>query len=519
MEGVKMIQIPDSPIFLSPHLSKFKKWRPNQKEAVERIANSDKRFFILNAPTGVGKSLIAVATALATGSKTYIVTYTKQLQDQYLRDFPFIATIKGRKNYPCVYLEGLTAEDCILQAKIACPFKEECPYRVAKAQAIANQISIHNYSYYLTALNYTNEWPKADLVVLDEAHLAENALLKFVETRISKKTLDKLFLPYPTPDDDVMDFLNTLEHTLTNRIEDLTDELQYIASTDNPDPDEVKELTNLIEKYNNLRRKVIFLLAQLDDTWVIDYNPMRIVFKPTWVKEFNSYLFNHGEKFLLMSATITKKNAEVLGIPEDEMEYMELPSPFPAERRPLHFIPVVNMRHDNIKNALPTLVKLIDKVLKKHEGQKGIIHTVNTELAKQIFALSEYKRRLIPAWGDKREEALKEHEKSKDGVILSPSLDVGTDFKYDEGRFQIIVKLPFPDLSDEQTKKRFQQDKDWYIMEMANRIVQAYGRTNRAEDDYSDTYIFDERFWWYVKHYKEFFPEWFIEAIRYYRIR
>jgi len=506
-----MTEVPGAPFLISECIP-FKKWREHQQETVEKIINTDKEFIILNAPTGIGKSLIAVASALLMGAKTYIVTYTKQLQDQYLRDFPCIKTIKGRRNYPCLLLDGLKADACIMKARVPCPFVNECPYNVAKAEAISSQISIHNYAYYLNVMNYTNEWPEPDFLVLDEAHLAENALMKFVEAKISKRTLDRLNLPFPEPNTPVFDFLRELELILDNKIEMLRDELTTLAEHPEGNQDAIEEITKLIDEYERLYRKVRFIQANVDETWVIEYTPTYISFRPTIVKNFTHLLFHHREKVLLMSATITRKNAEVLGI--DDYLYIELPSPFPVERRPLVLYPFLNMSHRNIKYALPILVQLIDKILEKHENEKGVIHTVSTKIAKYIVDNSKHKERLIPAWGDLREGALEAHKASKNGVLVSPSMDVGVDFKYDEGRFQIIVKLPFPDLSDAQVRKRAELDPEWYKTQMANRLVQAYGRTNRAEDDFSVTYIFDSRLLWYIENEKEFFPEWFIEAIR-----
>ncbi|MGA9151213.1 MAG: hypothetical protein WBZ36_11595 [Candidatus Nitrosopolaris sp.] len=51
------------------------------------------KHIILEAPTGFGKSPVAVACALTLGS-SYICTSTKNLQTQYTRDFPFIRTAK-----------------------------------------------------------------------------------------------------------------------------------------------------------------------------------------------------------------------------------------------------------------------------------------------------------------------------------------------------------------------------------------------------------------------------------------
>ena len=58
---------------------------------------------ILEAGTGTGKS--AIATTLANMYEdSYILTMTKQLQEQYLDDFDdMLVEIKGKGNYPCNY--------------------------------------------------------------------------------------------------------------------------------------------------------------------------------------------------------------------------------------------------------------------------------------------------------------------------------------------------------------------------------------------------------------------------------
>ncbi|MGB6531255.1 MAG: hypothetical protein WBF33_24370, partial [Candidatus Nitrosopolaris sp.] len=51
------------------------------------------KYIVLEAPTGFGKSPVAIATALTLGT-SYICTSTKDLQSQYARDFSFVRLAK-----------------------------------------------------------------------------------------------------------------------------------------------------------------------------------------------------------------------------------------------------------------------------------------------------------------------------------------------------------------------------------------------------------------------------------------
>ncbi|MDQ3984124.1 MAG: hypothetical protein M3222_03100 [Thermoproteota archaeon] len=81
--------------------------RNNQTKVLNEICeafNSGYKYIILEAPTGFGKSAVAVSVAKTLGS-SYICTSTKDLQTQYARDFSFIKVAKGKSNFPCLVKE------------------------------------------------------------------------------------------------------------------------------------------------------------------------------------------------------------------------------------------------------------------------------------------------------------------------------------------------------------------------------------------------------------------------------
>jgi ATP-dependent DNA helicase DinG len=81
----------------------FRTLRHKQEDVLREIDSafvSGYKRVILEAPTGFGKSPVAISTALTLGS-SYICTSTKDLQSQYTRDFPFVRVAKGKNNFPC----------------------------------------------------------------------------------------------------------------------------------------------------------------------------------------------------------------------------------------------------------------------------------------------------------------------------------------------------------------------------------------------------------------------------------
>jgi hypothetical protein len=98
------IQITPASLGLS---AKFTDFRPAQLQALERIKNSKKRFILLQAPTGSGKSLIVAAAQRLLQTRFLYTCTTKQLQAQFVDDFgydleekEYTVELKGRANYP-----------------------------------------------------------------------------------------------------------------------------------------------------------------------------------------------------------------------------------------------------------------------------------------------------------------------------------------------------------------------------------------------------------------------------------
>ena len=175
---------------------KHRQLRAGQKQALLRyhfFNQSDKKFFFLNAPPGSGKSLLGML--LLPPFRGVYLCSSKYLQDQILHDFPEAKILKGRSNYQCKKYTFLTCDACTQEKE---EYKcSDCPYQIAKAAAMNAPFTILNYSYFFAEANHVGKFSKRDVIVADEADLAEHQLLAAVEINIRKSWAEKYNLPMP----------------------------------------------------------------------------------------------------------------------------------------------------------------------------------------------------------------------------------------------------------------------------------------------------------------------------------
>lgn len=485
---------------------KFHEWRTNQDAAVESIVNSTKRFIMMVQPTGSGKSLCYMAASVLNGGRTLILTSTKGLQDQLVDDFGNMSTkveaIKGKNAYKCPvshvtanYGPCLLGKPCMLKAK-------GCPYYDQLRRAKAADIVITNYAFWLS--NEPDVLGKFDMLVLDEAHASVQHLLDGMGVHISKKESD-MFLPWVAKDnpDDCLKWGLDLCDMVDERVKGLhlvSGELVY------EDERSVIDFLKKVRQLKTMRR----------DNMAVDRSDKTVAFDPIWPAGMGEpYLFRGIDKVVLTSATVTMKTAELLGMDQGEVAYDEYPSTFPLHRRPVYYIPTVRVDHriDNVGYKL--WVTRIDQIIRSRFQHKGVIHTVSYDRKNRVMNSSEHSDIMVTH--DSR-NTLKVVERFKEmdppAVLLSPSMVTGWDFPYEQCRWQIVGKVPFPDSRSKVMKARGDKDPTYAYYLTMQALVQAAGRGMRAEDDYCETIIIDDHFQWFNYKYRQFAPQAFREAVQ-----
>ncbi len=537
--------------------------RDQQEQVLNELARNwnQYRVFVLDCPTGTGKSGIAVAVGNET--KSYLLTESKSLQDQYLREFPnSVASLKGKGNYPCMVNRNFNVETapCQINKRFVTKCLEDnpCYYYEARKIAMMSKVFLTNYSYFFTA-SKGNDRMKRPTIICDEGHVLSEKLADFAKIVISVPYLRREYeidalgdLTFSAKDTDVeilnkvSVIYNELCKVRTNLAKNLADffrgnldirddmsdieimaSIEYMINSSSTRLEDVgqqaQDIMKTIKSINNQTLKLDFYILHYTDTWIYDVDPKddrKITITPIDARRvFKTNVLENCDRVVLMSASMgsVKSLAEELGITEKEICYIQCDSPFDPSKAPIHIMGGFDFSYKNLESSLPGMVKYVDEILDGYPDDKGIIHAGNYKITEYIMTHSRNRNRLLgKANGDmvSNEQLYERHEETqRPTVLVSPSMHTGVDLKGDLSKFQIIVKFPFTSLQDKRTKMKMEQNGLWYSNETWKKIIQASGRSNRTEDDVADTYILDRAFNYQFKLFKMHLPDWFKKRI------
>ena len=546
-------------------------------EEIEQAIKSGFKYIFLEAPAGFGKSPVAIALArylgsshICTATKDLQAQYSRDFP--FIRQVKgksnFICIIKDEMGldetcnygpclkddgYDCIYKtklgdykvqgEGTKYEsidlDHFAQKKYIDKMKSKsriiqldwkpCHYYHQKWIALKSSHTIYNYKYFLSDLFYSNSMQKRQLLVLDEAHTVESEVADFKSFTVFNEGitgfLPKLSIPYENEYDietwiafgtelreKLLIFIDKASTILEKNIE------QY--------PFTEKNLIDAITKEKNLTT-VIEDMRTNKDNWIVTNvektanNQLRkVLVTPIDVSSYFKDILDKGSISLFMSATILSKDylCKIVGIKSDQVKFIRVhESNFPLKNRPIYLMNVAWLNAKTMNQSLPAIANAVNNIMTTHKKEKGIIHTTSYSQLRFIKEniCKENAIRLIET-GSKfdRNEMLEKHYKSsKPTVLISPSLYLGVDLKDNLSRFQIIVKVPYADLTDRKISVMKQRDPNWYTWKTILKLVQAYGRSIRSKEDFANTYILDSSITFLLKQAKEMSPKWFSDAI------
>lgn len=513
--------------------------RPQQTQIldfVKSVFKSEKKFAFIDAPTGVGKSYAAVMISdwyrkeINSKAKIDILTNTKLLQDQYVKDFSFMANLKGKNNYWC-RRNNMGCGDSLILNKTSDKKCQICPYKIAQAHFLRSQLSLTNFHLMTSYAMYSPDIlaeRSANLLIIDEAHSFEETFCDFISSSFSERTLKLLDIWQNSmeKDLDMISNINQLSEyvqkviipLLTGKIEELLEDAKE-ARAKNKKADLAKK-ADFADKSMCKYMRFINDKHNYAKNWIfekdLDQNgKTKILVEPIWGNQYLKEMFwKKYDHVICMSGTILNRDlfSFLMGIDPEESEYLSIPCPFPIENRPIIYLKFGKMSYYEKKNSFKRAVPIMQKILEKNKDHKGIIHTANYEFSKWIQASIKDKR-LIFHDSFNREKSLENHLTSEfETVIVSPSMINGVDLKDDFSRFQVILKIPFPNLVSTKVKKRLETKPEWYNWKTLVDILQSYGRSIRNDTDWAETYILDQCFDQVLDNNNV--PKYFLEALK-----
>lgn len=543
-------------MLIDEKLFPFPNIREQQKQIIEELNKLDdtKKFIFIQAGTGVGKSALAVSICRTLG-KGFILTTTKQLQDQYNKDFNKLSFthIKGKGNYSCNEqgYDKLNVDNAICnfdkEYKCDAKGKNKCVYYKLREKANKSEVFCTNYHFFFRNCD-CGKWVKnRDVMIFDEAHRLEDILVDFAGFDFNPANIiykffdgnDTLLSLYnninPNDNDETIyrKFSNMYIDLIVPRWESLNAEIEDCVR--NKDLNRATLLNTEFRELDRLYRKGEYFLTTTPDKWVMSFKEVQSKtmkgyyahIQPLFAGDvFYRFLYKKddvegpkAEKFVFMSATILdeKQYAKSLGFPEEECAFINFESPFDPSLSPIYKANV-DTNYNTIRTDYYAKVvcEYVKRICERHKGQKGIIHTGNQTVTRILFDKFKNDPRFLFRLDDVTNDMIYEHHinSALPTVLVSSSLIEGADLYDDLSRFQIICKLPYLSLDDLRIRKLSKQQPRWYTLKMWARLIQACGRSTRSEKDSSVTYILDAAFNRELSKDTTFIPKYFKDRIQ-----
>lgn len=491
------------------------------------------------------------------GKPSYYLTSSKALQDQISEDLQrFQITgnriLKGVDNYRCLFEHDKTYKNRACNGysgeetaeKFWCA--DKCPYRIARSDASVASTATLNYHYFLNVMrtDFKPFFDKRFMTICDEAHKLDSIIddmftskitpyqIKEIKEIIETLKINRYFiedgeLSFKLADAEEMFFnektakedilykygvlitfykqkfqkahayykKNPANHEHIN--DDLNKIIERLISTESV----ITYFKNVYEK----RREDIFIRTSVWGNYKDSKGRNKFNFELKdlgQTQNIQSNFVSKCYKILMMSATIGDyyELINLFGFDEEKSKYIKLPNTFDFSNSPIYITNSGSLTHKNYDKNVFGCIEDVATILKKlHPNDKGIIHThtfgIKELLEARCISDEDLRKRVLFYTDAQSKKIVLETLKNEDFpyVIAGPSLTEGIDLRDDFGRFNILIKVPYPYL-DSYAQRMIKRCSFWYSRKTKNEIVQAIGRTNRNKNDFSDVYLIDSKF-------------------------
>lgn len=468
----------DYPQFLSSFQSeKFKSLRDAQEFVLREysanyVSSPD---IAIDLPTGAGKTLIALLIAEAwreDGKKVAILSANKTLARQMLGE----ANALG---IPAVLMEGRGVD-------IPAPDK--------RAYQRAVKVAIMNYWVYF---NQNPVIDPADLLVMDDAHLAEHCLHSLYSVEIKRQSHENLFNALvselqarfpeysvladalagdapPTSPTELLSFIDQVE--VADRIREIIDTSPYLGSD--------KDLGFRWGRTRGAFREANVYLS-LHSIWV----------RPYVYPLISNFHYAQTQQRIYLSATIGDPGDLSRRLGVKPITKIPIPPEY-ADKTSGRRLVIMNRIED--KDIPERLEAIILAALRIHPKSVWLSAT-EAEARRFQAAVSAWLNLngLVghPTWlltplGDE----IDLFKASPNGHLFVAGRFDGMDFQADECRLVVLTTLPRAINAQEEFISSYLRDSGFMMRRLNQRIVQALGRCNRSDEDFGMYVLADRRF-------------------------
>jgi len=459
--------------------SKFQSLWPAQAHMLDAYAMtfSSEPDVAIELPTGAGKTLIALLIAETwrqEGKKVAILSANKTLARQILQE----AHVLG---IPAVLMEGKGTD---------------IPASDKRAYGRAAKIAIMNYWVYF---NQNPVIDIADLLIMDDAHLAEHCLHSLYSVEIERHAHESLF--------------KTLITELQERFPEYSVLADALSDGDVPNPSPT-ELLSFIDQaaVANRFREIVDASPYLRDghEWT-DFGfrwgrlkdhlyeaNIYISSRSIWIRPYiypllSNLQYEQTQQRIYMSATVGDPSdlSRRLGV----RKINKIPVP-PEDMERTSGKRFIIMNRVEEADLPPRLQRAILTALRIHPKSVWLCSSKD-EASKYQKIVSEWlnSHGLVghPTWLlTPLGEEIDQFKQAPQGHLFVAGRFDGMDFRADECRLVILTTLPRAINPQEEFISAYLRDSGFMTRRLNQRIIQALGRCNRSQDDFG-VYIFADR--------------------------
>jgi Rad3-related DNA helicase len=463
--------------------------RPHQESTLNQIQQSSKKYTILSAPTGSGKSFHPAQLG-HWRNRTLTLVREKQLQAQY-QDSYQASILYGKANYEC--LDG--AHDASMCDKRGC----DCPYYIERDDFLYSDLGCLNYAKFLTDPNLIvssgNQSFEPQYLFLDEAHTIPDTVIDWSGLTLGAYTDNWLKKPYISYREMGQELSRQIGlNWLSNLASEMRRHEIIIASLKSlllkPHSKAPIQQIRAWKKFERTYRKIkntLALIHQGEEYWYVNSDQYKFVAKPMTARFHFSRLFDKADRIVLMSATIGNPANFALELGLQDWESIEVPNTWKPEMRQVIDLkgPAMSFAKSTEKDKIRLAQIIANAIDNCPSDWTGIIHCPSK---KKTFSLQDRMENMTnrPLWTPEKngtsEKMLSSwyqfRDQNKGAIGISWGFWEGVDMGDDN--ICIVAYVPYPSLGDNFEKARMEFSHRIYSQRAAWKLEQGLGRTRRG---------------------------------------